>query len=213
MSGGGFRLEPDKRELERLQAALGKYPQECKKGMAAALNRTLSTTNTALQKAITQRYNIKKSELSGGKTFKSEGSNNLITLRKAKPQDLTSHIQLRGSRLTFNVKRSMVTPKQPKSHPGKTMKQIRRMAPPKVKVRKGGAVPYPHAFVAKGKGGVTALFSRDKDTEKLKIQHTLSIVNMTRNQEVRSQTLAAAQAALPKNVEREINYRLERVKQ
>ena len=50
----------DQKQLEKLLKTLEKAPEECRKGAVSAINRSVKTTNTALQKAITTRYNIKK---------------------------------------------------------------------------------------------------------------------------------------------------------
>lgn len=213
MNNEVFRLEIDERQMQKMQYALRKYPEECNKGLASALNKTLSKANTVLQNGITSTYNIKKQDLTEGNQFRSESSKNLLKLHKAKPQDLSAGIIVRSSRLSFNVKRNMVSPTEPKSHRGKTMKQIKRIAPPKVKVRKGKSIKFKHGFVAKGKGNTVALFSREKDDRRMKMHHTLSTVHMTKEQDIRRKAQTTVDESLSQNVEREINFRLEKVRQ
>ncbi len=210
----GFRIEceADTGELRRLQRALERYPSECKKGMISAINKSLQSTNSAMQKAITERYNVQKRALNGGDTFRNDSSNNLIRQIKATQSNLGAQIVVRGSRLSLVSARGMVTPKGPKSHRGKTMRQIKRMASPSVKILKSGRKRYGHSFVAKGRGGVNALFSRDRSTGKLVMQRTLSPANMAKEDSVVSKTQNAATEALSSNVTHEIRYRLGRVR-
>lgn len=189
----------DQNELRKLTNALKDIPKECKSGLISAVNKSAKSTNTAMQKANTQRYNIKKSDLSGG-----------IKLNLAKKTSLEASIEVRGSRLALITARGMVTPKQPKSHKGKTMKQIKRIAPPKVKILKGKQKTYKHGFIATGKGGTVGLFTRDA-SGKLEMQRTLSIANMTRQRQIAEATQKAAKEALTKNVAHEIEYRLQKV--
>ena len=208
----------DQKQLDKLLKTLEKAPKECRKGAVSAINRSVKSTNTALQKAITRRYNIKKEALSGGSTFKSSSSNNLIRPKMATYSDLTASIFVRGSRLSFNVLRGMVSPTEPKSHKGKSLRQIRRMAPPKVKVLRGRSKSFKHAFIATSTGTdengqkskVTGLFSRGSNGV-LKFHRTLSPANMAREKSVAKATQKAAAEALEKNVEREIRYRLEKI--
>ena len=201
----------DPKQLEKLLNALKKAPKECRKGAVSAINRSVKTTNTALQKAITTRYNIKKSALSGGSAFKGDASNNLIKPKMATESNLSAQIMVRGTRLALVSARGMISPKEPKSHKGKTMRQIKRMAPPTVRILKGSKKKYPHAFVATGRGGVTGIFSRYKYLRDIKLQRTLSPANMAREKSVAKKTKKAAEEALEKNVAREIRYRLEKI--
>ena len=201
----------DPRELDKMRKALKKAPGECEKGLVSAINRSVKTTNTAMQKAVTERYNIKKGDLSGGSTFKGEASNNLIKPIYAKPGALRAALWVRGSRLALVAKRRLITPTAPKSHKGKTMRQIKRIPFPSVKVVKGKKTRYPHSFVAQGRGGTIGLFSRGKTTGKLTMQRTLSVANMVRYPSVQTATKTAASEALQKNAQHEIEYRLSKV--
>ena len=126
----------DQNELRKLTDALKDIPKECKSGLVSAVNKSVKSTNTAMQKAITQRYNIKKQSLTNG-DFESASSSKLITVHQATKSSLNADILIESHRLSFNVKRGMVSPVTPKSYKGKTMKQIKRMSSPKVKVLKG----------------------------------------------------------------------------
>lgn len=211
-SGNAFiELEMDQKELQKLTKALAQYPEECKKGLVAAVNKSVSTTNTALQKNITERYNIKKGDLSGGSKFKGSGSNNLIKVNKASAANLGASIVVRGSRIALVTARGMVTPKAPKSHKGKTMKQIKRLAPPRVRVVKSQKKSYPHGFVIQGKGGTVGLFSRKKGGKKLEMQRTLSVANMAKHKTIEQETKRTMDQALKENTEHEIAWRLEKL--
>lgn len=207
----------DEKELKRLTKVLKKAPEECRKGLSSAINRSVKTTNTAMQRAVTTRYNIKKGALNGGDSYKSDSSNNLVTPLLSTPAKLQGGIDVRGERLALVALRGMITPKEPKSHKGKTMRQIKRMAYPSVKVLKGKKTRFPHAFVAKGKGThtdgkpVIGLFSRSKSRGTMVLQNTLSPANMVRETSVVNATQTAAREALEKNVAHEIEYRLGRL--
>ena len=195
----------DEKQLKKLTKALKQAPGECRKGLSSAINRSVKTTNTAMQRAVTTRYNIKKGALNGGDSFKSDSSNNLVKPILSTPAKLQGGIEVRGTRL------SLITPKEPKSHKGKTMRQIKRMAYPSVKVVKGQKTRYPHAFVARGKGGTVGLFSRQRGRRTIEMQRTLSPANMVRETSVVNATQTAAREALEKNVAHEIEYRLGRL--
>lgn len=201
----------DPKELKKMKKALKKYPEECQKGMVSAINRSVKTVNTATQRAVTTRYNIKKSALNGGDAFKSDSSNNLFKPYYATKSDLRGGIDVRGSRLALVAKRGMITPTAPKSHKGKTMSQIKRIPYPSVKIIKGRKVRYPYSFIAKGNGGVIGLFSHGKTSRKISVQRTLSPANMVREKDIVQTTQKAARDALSKNIEHEIQYRLEKV--
>ena len=201
----------DEKELKKLTKVLKKAPEECRKGLSSAINRSIKTTNTAMQRAVTTRYNIKKGALNGGDSFKSDSSNNLVKPILSTPAKLQGGIEVRGTRLSLVAARGMITPKEPKSHKGKTMRQIKRMAYPSVKVVKGQKTRYPHAFVARGKGGTVGLFSRQRGSRTIEMQRTLSPANMVRETSVVNATQTAAREALEKNVAHEIEYRLGRL--
>lgn len=207
----------DEKELKKLTKVLKKVPEECRKGLSSAINRSVKTTNTAMQRAVTTRYNIKKGALNGGDSFKSDSSNNLVKPILSTPAKLQGGIDVRGERLALVALRGMITPKEPKSHKGKTMRQIKRMAAPSVKILKGKKTRFPHAFVAKGKGThtngqpVIGLFSRSKSGGVMMLKNTLSPANMVREASVVNATQTAAREALEKNVAHEIEYRLGRL--
>lgn len=201
----------DPAELENLRRALSKAPGECEKGMVSAINRSVKTTNTAMQRAITKRYNITKADLTGKGKAKSEKSRNLIKPYYATPGRLNAAIWLRGERLALVAIRNFISPSAPKSHKGKTMRQIKRIPFPTVKVVKGKKSRYAPGFVAKGRGGTIGLFSRGKTTGKLTMQRTVSIANMARYPAVAAAIKTAAAESLPKNVQHEIEYRLSKV--
>lgn len=135
------RMDP--KQLKKLTKALDDAPGECRKGLVSAINRSVKTTNTAMQRAVTQRYNIKKSALSGGDSFKSDSSNNLIKPILATTSKLQGAIEVRGSRLSLVSVRGMITPKEPKSHKGKTMKQIQTDGVSLCQGNQGQAHPLP----------------------------------------------------------------------
>lgn len=207
----------DEKELKKLTKALKRAPEECRKGLSSAINSSVKTTNTAMQKAVTTRYNITKGDLSGGGKFKGDSSNNLVKPILSTPAKLQGGIEVRGTRLALVAARKMIFPKEPKSHKGKTMRQIKRMAYPSVKVLKGKKTRFPHAFVAKGKSThtngepVIGLFSRSKRGGVMMLHNTLSPANMVRETSVVNATQTAAKEALEKNVAHEIEYRLGRL--
>lgn len=203
----------DQKELAKLVSALKKYPGEARKGVVSAVNKSLKTTNTAMQRAITRRYNVKKSDLANGKKFKSEASNTLIKEKKASTSDLNACIVVRASRLAFVPQRGMLNQTLPTSHKGMTRKQIKRFVkPPKVKVLRGRWKSFgAHSFVARGKGGTVGLFTRDEKTGQINMRRTTSPANMAREESVVKATQKAASDSLKKYAEHEIVYRLGKV--
>lgn len=205
--------EVDQKELKNLVFALKKYPEEAKKGIVSAVNKSLKTTNTAMQRAITRRYNIKKSDLTNGKQFKSEASNTLIKEKKATDSNLNAQILVRASRLALVPQRGMLNQTMPTSHKGLTRKQIKKsVKPPKVKVLRGRWKSFgAHSFVARGKGGTIGLFTRDERTGALNMRRTTSPANMAREESVVKATQKASAESLKKYAEHEIEYRLGKV--
>ena len=201
----------DPRELKKMEKALKSAPGECRKGMVSAINRSAKSVNTATQKAVTERYKIKKSDLSGGKRFKGESSNNIIKPIFASESDLRAALDVRGSRLAYVAERGMMSPRAPKSHKGKTMKQIKRLAFPTVQPIRGQRTRFPHGFIIEGKEGVVGLFTRGKKSHPVEMRHTLSPANMVRYPDIVRVTQKTAREALEKNVAHEIEYRLGRL--
>lgn len=197
----------DSESLQKLTDALSKYPKECANGVVSAINKSVHGVDVELQRSISTRYNITKKELMGGGAFKSYGSNNLIRERKANFSNLNAGIEVRGSRLNAGA-RFLNTPKQPKSHKGKTMRQIKRMRYPRVTIIKGQKKPLA-AFVAYGKGGSRGVFVRDGN--KLKMQKTLSIAEMASNDTVWKETSKKSQKILQDKVAHELDYRLRKL--
>lgn len=196
--------------LKELDKVLGEFPKEAVKAKLSAMNRTLSQTNTEIQRQITSKYNLKRSDLNGGKRYKSERSNNLIRVTKPSINRLVAAIEVRGSTLTLS--RFLQTPKAPVSHAGKTRKQISKIKPPTVKVKKGGKKPVitsKKAFVATGRGGVTGIFTRnDKGMVMLR---TLSTAAMAGDRDILANVRKKAEEVFLKRTEAEINYRLEKL--
>lgn len=188
--------------------ALKDVPQECKKGIVSAINRSVKSTNTAMQRAVTERYRITKGQLNG----KGGSSKSQIKLVFASSGKLEAGIQVRSTRMALDNSRGFISPKAPKSRKGKTMQQIKRLALPTVSVIKGQRTRFPHAFVAQGKGGTTGIFTRDgKKSYPVSMRHTMSPSNMVRYPAVVKKTDKAAKEALEKNVAHEIEYRLGRL--
>lgn len=194
----------DQQSLNRLTSALNQYPKECASGIVSAVNKSLHQVNTAMQKEITTRYNISKRELSGGSSFKSSGSNNLIRENKANYANLNASIEVRGSPLNAGA-RFLMGKKALQSRKGMTMRQIKRIKYPTVRIIKSQKKPMA-AFAAHGRGGVQGIFVRDG--EKIEMQKTLSTAQMASSDAVWKKTSVYAGAILNTKVEQELNYRL-----
>lgn len=212
---GAIYCEVEQKELKGLISALKKYPTEARKGLISAVNKSLKTTDVAMQRAITRRYNLKKSDLANGKQFKSEASNTLIKEHKATASDLNASILVRGSRLAFVPQRGMLNQTMPTSRKGLTAPRIKKIVkPPKVKVLRGRWKSFgKQSFVARGKGGTIGLFTRDKQTGEINMRRTTSPANMAREESVVKATQKVAAESLKKYAEHEIAYRLGKVSQ
>ncbi|BAK99711.1 hypothetical protein OBV_25130 [Oscillibacter valericigenes Sjm18-20] len=197
----------DGESLKKLTEALGAYPKECANGIVSAINKSVHSVNVAMKREISKKYNLAQKDLSGGGAFKSTASNNLIRENKASYANLNASITVRGGMLNPG-ERFLNTPKQPKSHKGKTMRQIRKIKYPKVMIFRGAKKTMP-AFTARGRGGTMGVFTRDG--EKLKMQKTLSVAQMASNEDVWKKTSETAQKVLTEKAEQELNYRLGKV--
>jgi len=198
-------IKIDTSELDKLAKEFKKQPSIIAKGAVSAINKTLSSVDTKLQREITTRYNIKKSELKGGGKYAGSNSNNLIKERKATFTNPHATITVRGSRLTLG--RFIQRPKEPVSHAGKSQSKIKKIPLPTVKVLKGQSkriTSAPHAFVAK-KHGVNQLFERDG--KRISIMRTLSTAQMASNKDIIKSVQNEAQNILSKKLEQEIAYR------
>lgn len=200
-------LKIDARQLDKLAKALSRNQKEMKASVISALNKSLSSVNTALQREITQKYNITKGELSGGKQYKSYKSNNLIRLKKASSSNTDARIEVRGSTLTLG--RFLRSQQTPISHRGKTIGQIRKIPTPKVMVYKGRSrSTAAHTFTAR-KNGVTHVFERDGND--VDMAHTLSTAQMASNPDVAEKVQKLASEIIDKKVEQELNYRIDKM--
>lgn len=198
----------DTTKLENLSKVMKKAPPEiAQKALPAAVNRTLTTVSTQMQKEITTRYKIKKSDITGGKKYKSESSNNLITVKKASSKNPSGQLTVRGSTLTLS--RFLQGQKVPISHKGKTMKAIKRLKSPKVQVKRGGVKSVNRAFIQRAKG-TTGIFVRDENN-KLRMLRTLSVAQMAGNKEVLKVAEQTAIDTLEKRMVHEIEYRLNKM--
>lgn len=200
-------MEVDQKSLNRLTKALKQCPKECANGIVSAVNKSLHQVNTSMQKEITEQYNVSKSDLNGRGKFKSANSNNLIREHKANYANLNASIEVRGTPLNAGT-RFLSGKKALESCKGKTMRQIKRIKYPKVRVIKKQKKPLA-AFAAIGKGGTQGIFIRDG--KKLHMQKTVSTAQMAFNKEVWEKTSAQASDILQSKVEQELNHRLKKL--
>ena len=203
-----MEIQIDTKNLDKLDIELKKFPKEAQKSIPAAINRTLSTVNTKMQREITTKYKLKKSDLSGGNKYKSEASNNLIKVKKASAMLPEGRIEVRGSTLTLS--RFLQGSKTPVSYKGKTQKQIKKLRPSRVQVKRGSTKSIKGSFLAKARGGTMGIFIRDLNG-KLKMLHTLSVAQMASNKEVAQATQVVATDTLNKRIEHEIEYRINKM--
>ncbi|QNU67260.1 hypothetical protein EHE19_001570 [Ruminiclostridium herbifermentans] len=202
-----MEIKLDTSNLKNVARAMRDFPELAKKSLPPAINRTLSAVNTKIQKGITKIYKIKKSDLSGGKKYKSESSNNLINIKKASVKNPSGQIEVRGR--TLNLARFLQTPKGPVSTKGMKKAAIRRRKPAKVQVKKGKSKYIAKTFVQKSRGAV-GIFTRDHNG-KLKMLHTLSVAQMASNKEVLKSAEQTAVETLEKRIEHELEYRLDKL--
>lgn len=197
----------DERSFLRMREVLWAYPKECTRGIVSAINKSMHAVNVSMKREICKKYNLSQKDLNGSGTFKSAASNNLIRENKANYANPNAYIEVRGGMLNPGA-RFLNTPKQPKTHKGKTARQIRKIKYPKVTVFRGAKKTMP-AFVARGRGGTIGVFERDG--EKLKMQKTLSVAQMASNGEIWKQTSENAKKILDEKIKQELNYRLGKV--
>ena len=202
-----MEIKLDTSKLKNVARAMRDFPELAKKSIPPAINRTLSAVNTRMQKDITTKYKVKKSDLSGGKKYKSEQSNNLIKLTKATVRNPSGQINVRGRTLTLS--RFLQGKKEPTSHKGKSRKAIKRIKSPKVQVKKGGTKRVNKSFIAKARG-TTGIFMRDENG-KLRMLRTLSVAQMASNKEVLKSAEQTAVETLEKRIEHEMEYRLDKL--
>jgi hypothetical protein len=202
-----MELSIDTSQLKTLSKAMKEFPTIAKKALPAAINRTVSTVNTKMQKEITTRYKIKKSDLSGGSKYKGEKSNNLIKVKKASVQDPSGNINIRSGTLTLS--RFLQLPKSPVPVKGKTKKAIQKIKPPKVQVKRGGTKPVKGTFVLKA-NGTTGIFARDENG-KLRMLRTLSAAQMASNKDVMKVVEETAGETLQQRFEHEMQYRINKL--
>lgn len=203
----------DPESLRKLTDALNKYPKECANGVVSAINKSLHGVDVELQRSISTRYNITQKELRGGGSFKGSASNNLIREKKANYANLNAGIEVRGSRLNDGA-RFLNTPKHPKSHKGKTMRQIKKMRYPRVTIIKGKKKPLA-SWVGIGKGNVRVIFVRNSapgpQGGMLSVKKTLSIAEMASNNTVWKKTSEKAKKILQEKVAQELRYRMKKL--
>lgn len=202
-----MNIRIDTSEIDKLYKTLNYLPKELPAAVASSLNKTLTSTNSQLQKQISKKYNIEKKDLSGSKKYKSEKSNNLITIKKANYKNMSAYIIVRGPVLTLS--RFLVSPKSPVSFKGKTMKQIKKIRRPTVNVvrTKISTIRKKHnAFVAKN-GEHLAIFERT-DNGSINMLRTTSIAQMASDKDIAEVVSKHSETMLSKKIQQEIKYRI-----
>lgn len=197
-------IKVDDSDLNKIYKAFKKYPDVAKKAVVAATNRTIQSANTELQRNITQRYNIKKKDLSGGGQYKGESSNNIVKVNKANTGNLKASINVRGGYLTLY--RFVRGNKMPRNKKGKGYVSVQ--------VKKGKTAKLSrYNFIQRGNGGALQIFQRPSDSRKIRrVLKTASVAHMASNEEVMGNTQKKAQETLKKRVEHEIAHRLNKLK-
>lgn len=203
----------DTRDLARLTRKLKIIPGEMPDAILSAINKSLASVNTKMQREITVKYKIKKKDLNGkGNKYKSERSNNLIKLKKATRTNINANIEVRGSSLT--LARFLSKPKKPVKTKGKTAAAIKKIPQPTVQVFQGGRKRLsqdPKTFVAKGRGKTIGIFKR-QPSGALTVLRTLSVAQMASNPDVLKAVQAEAKTIMAKKISEEINYRFSKIK-
>ncbi len=202
-----MNIRIDTSEIDKLYKTLNYLPKELPAAIASSLNKTLTSTNSQLQKQISKKYNIEKKNLSGSKKYKSEKSNNLITIKKANYKNMSAYIIVRGPVLTLS--RFLVSPKSPVSFKGKTMRQIKKIRRPTVNVvrDKIATITKKHnAFVAKN-GEHLAIFERT-DNGSISMLRTTSVAQMASDKDIAEEVSKHSETMLSKKIQQEIKYRI-----
>jgi len=193
-------LKFDEQDMKRLNKAFRKSPDLAKKACVAATNRAIATANTELQRNITQRYNMKKGNLSGGSAYKGERSNNLIKVKKANFGNPNASINVRGSYLTLY---RFISGKQPRRN-----KKGKMTGYVSVKVLKGGAKKMSrYNFVQTIKGG-TQIAQRHSGSRQIsRVLKTISVAHMASHESVITKTQEKGQEMLQKRINHELDRR------
>jgi len=202
-----MNIRIDTSEIDKLYKTLNYLPKELPAAIASSLNKTLTSTNSQLQKQISKKYNIEKKDLSSSKKYKSEKSNNLITIKKANYKNMSAYITVRGPVLTLS--RFLVSPKSPVSFKGKTMRQIKKIRRPTVNVvrAKISTITKKHnAFVAKN-GEHLAIFERT-DNGSISMLRTTSVAQMAGDKDIAEEVSKHSETMLSKKIQQEIKYRI-----
>lgn len=201
----GINIQVNDAELQKIYDGLKEHKKVAAKAVVAALNRTIQSANTELQKHITSIYNIKRKDLSGGSKYKGERSNNIVKLKKASLDNFSASINVRGSNLTLY--RFVQGNKQPSNKKGARVK---------VKVKKSNAAKMSNVnFINYPRGNKNNLqiFQRHRSSRDIsRLLRTTSVAHMAANKDVIEPTQEKANETLQKRVEHELQYRLSKIK-
>lgn len=195
----------DDRELQKIYDGLKEHEEVARKAIISAVNRTVKSANTELQRHISKNYNIKRQDLNGGSQYKGERSNNLIKVKNATTRDFNASIEVRGGLLTLY--RFVQGNNQPTNKKGTRVR---------VKVKKGKTLKMSNVnFINYPRGNKNNLqiFQRHKSGRDIsRLLKTISIAHMASNEKVIEPTQAKANETLQKRAAHELEYRLKKIK-
>lgn len=198
-------IKVDDRELQKIYNGLKEHEEVARKAIISAVNRTIQSTNTELQRHITKNYNLKRQDLNGGSKYKGESSNNLIKVKKATTSNFSASVEVRGGLLTLY--RFAQGNKQPTNKKGARVR---------VKVKKGKAAKMSNVnFINYPRGNKNNLqiFQRHKSSRDIsRLLKTISVAHMASNEKVVEPTQKKANETLQKRAEHELQYRLSKIK-
>lgn len=198
----GIEIGVDDAELERVYKALKKYPKSAERALIRTVNDTAQRTLAPLKTEITSKYNIKKKDLSGGSAYKSEGSNNLIKVKKVNNLQQNAKIEVRGSSLTL---RRFVKGSKTPSH--KTRKLVM------VQVKKGKVATLNNRTFLQNTHGSLQIMSRRSGERRIsRLLKTTSTAQMASNEEVSNAVQEKSQEVLKKRADHYIELELKKIK-
>lgn len=181
-------------QLERAQRFLGAIPGATERAMSRALNRAITSARAASIEAITERYELKPSDL-----------RDALTLRTASPSDLQVSITARSGSMPLHY--FPHAPTQPGTGgPGKPALTAT--------VIRAQTKPVPGAFVAQIGGKpriVTRTGAKTKSGKQgLRVLYTVPIGDMLGVESVRIAVEAKAVEVLDQRLEHEIDRELQK---
>lgn len=197
-----MKVQADETSLKKLMNGLEKYPSSAEKAMIQLINEAVTKGHGELLKQIPKTYNIKKQDLQGGKSYKSETSNNLVKANKISSLRMQASIEARGGYLT--LQRFVVGDRTPSHISRKNVK---------VKVRKGKNATLNKLTFLQNANGHLQVLNRQKGKRQIwRLLKTISVAHMASGEKVREPVQSAIEEKMKKRVQHYIDRELKKIK-